>query len=88
MATNEATRSFGDMFCGMATVGARGQVVIPAEVRKKCRIGKGDKLLVFEHPFKEGFMMFPVGQMESLMRDMVEGLAHIQEQLNKGEKRK
>jgi len=80
-------RSFADMFYGVATVGERGQVVIPAAIRRRCKIGKGDRLLVFEHPFKTGFMMFPVGEMESLMKEMMEGLAQIKEQLNRAEQK-
>jgi len=32
---------------GTVTVGERGQVVIPAEVRKSFKIKSGDKLIVF-----------------------------------------
>lgn len=32
---------------GAATVGERGQVVIPAEIRKAFKIKAGDKLIVF-----------------------------------------
>ena len=35
-------------FCGGVTsVGERGQVVIPAEIREKFKLKKGEKLLVF-----------------------------------------
>lgn len=33
--------------CGTTTVGERGQVVIPAEIRKQMNLKTGDKLLVF-----------------------------------------
>lgn len=32
---------------GAVTVGERGQVVVPAEIRKSFRIKTGDKLIVF-----------------------------------------
>ncbi|RJQ52858.1 MAG: AbrB/MazE/SpoVT family DNA-binding domain-containing protein [Actinobacteria bacterium] len=35
---------------GSATVGERGQVVIPAEARNELEIQPGDKLLVFNGP--------------------------------------
>ncbi len=35
---------------GSATVGARGQVVIPAEVRESLGIRPGDRLIVFVRP--------------------------------------
>jgi AbrB family looped-hinge helix DNA binding protein len=34
-------------FAGAVTVGERGQIVIPAEVRAQLLIGPGDKILVF-----------------------------------------
>ena len=33
-------------FCGAVTVGERGQVVIPANIRQDLKINPGDKLLV------------------------------------------
>jgi len=36
-------------FYGSATVGERGQIVLPAELRKKFGINAGDKLLVLGH---------------------------------------
>lgn len=35
---------------GAVTVGERGQVVIPAEIRKSFKIGAGDRLIVFAKP--------------------------------------
>ncbi len=39
-----------EAFHGAATVGERGQIVIPASVREKMGILPGTKLLVFAHP--------------------------------------
>jgi len=36
-----------DKIYGSATVGERGQVVIPANIRKSFRMKPGDKLIVF-----------------------------------------
>ena len=36
-----------DGILGAVTVGERGQIVIPAEIRKKFKINAGDKLIVF-----------------------------------------
>ena len=35
---------------GAVTVGERGQIVIPAEIRKAFNIKQGDKLIVFAKP--------------------------------------
>ena len=32
---------------GLATIGEKGQIVVPAEARRALRLKKGDKLLVF-----------------------------------------
>jgi len=37
----------GEQFHGTATIGAKGQVVIPSEAREAMGLKKGDKLLVF-----------------------------------------
>lgn len=37
----------GEQFYGTATLGEKGQAVIPADARKAMGIKKGDKLLVF-----------------------------------------
>ncbi|MDD5341438.1 MAG: AbrB/MazE/SpoVT family DNA-binding domain-containing protein [Patescibacteria group bacterium] len=39
---------------GVTTVGERGQIVIPSEIRKKLDLKKGDKFLVFS---REGSMI-------------------------------
>ena len=36
-----------EQFYGTATVGEKGQVVIPCEARERMQLQKGDKLLVF-----------------------------------------
>ena len=43
--TNESTPD--PQFWGSATVGERGQIVIPADARQKMDIRPGDKLLIF-----------------------------------------
>jgi AbrB family looped-hinge helix DNA binding protein len=37
----------GEQFYGTATLGKKGQVVIPSEARESMGLKKGDKLLVF-----------------------------------------
>jgi AbrB family looped-hinge helix DNA binding protein len=44
-------------FYGSATVGERGQVVIPANARAELGISPGDKLLIMKHPVHQGLMM-------------------------------
>lgn len=43
MASKDCTKEF----YGTTAVGEKGQIVIPIEARKKMKVEKGDKLLVF-----------------------------------------
>jgi AbrB family looped-hinge helix DNA binding protein len=62
------------LFYGAVTIGERGQVVVPAEARKDCRIEPGDKLLVFGHPMGGGLFLTKVEHVQ-------EFLAEIQQQI-------
>jgi len=44
---------------GSVTVGERGQLVIPAELRKALSIKSGDQLMVFAHPEKKIISLMP-----------------------------
>ncbi len=58
-----------DYFFGSATVGERGQIVIPAEARSALGIQPGDKLLILKHPVYQSLM---VAKFEA-MNDFIEG---------------
>lgn len=58
-------------FYGSATLGERGQVVIPAEARKDADIQPGDKLLVFRHPLHSRMLILAkVGEMQMLLQQL------------------
>jgi len=47
-------------FFGIATVGARGQIVIPSGARKSLKIKSGDKLIVTSgHPGQKTISLIP-----------------------------
>lgn len=60
-----------EFFYGSATIGERGQIVVPAEARKECDIHPGDKLLVFRHPMHPGMLII------AKFGDMQEFIAHM-----------
>ena len=60
-----------DCFVGTVTVGERGQIVIPADARKKLGIGTGDRLFVMTHPSGEGLMVYKI----DAMREFISHLA-------------
>jgi AbrB family looped-hinge helix DNA binding protein len=49
-----------DLFGGAVTVGERGQVVVPAELRERLAIRAGDKLLAFAHPNAMGVVFLKI----------------------------
>ena len=55
-----------EAFQGAATVGERGQVVIPASVREQLNIEPGQKLLVFAHPSGMGVMFLKLDVLQRL----------------------
>ena len=66
-----------ECFCGSVTVGDRGQIVIPSEVRKLLDINAGDRLLVFRHPRNFGLMLSrlaTVREMTEALRESLEAL--------------
>ncbi len=52
----EISTNIEQLFQGTATVGERGQIVIPIQARETCGIEPGDKLLAFVHPAGSGVM--------------------------------
>lgn len=52
----EISTNIEQLFQGTATVGERGQIVIPIQARETCGIEPGDKLLAFIHPAGSGVM--------------------------------
>lgn len=68
-----------DFFLGTVTVGDRGQVVIPAEARKKLNINTGDKFFVVSHPSGEGLLMFKVQAMRDFLSRLTAGLSNEDE---------
>jgi AbrB family looped-hinge helix DNA binding protein len=50
---------FGSKTYGAATIGSRGQLVIPAQLRKSLNIKSGDQLMVFGKPEKKAIILMP-----------------------------
>ena len=73
--------SLEDYFFGAATVGERGQVVIPAEARKKLGIHPGDHVLVMSHPHAAGLMLIKIDSMREFLSTFLEGLSGMENRL-------
>lgn len=76
-------------FQGSTTVGERGQIVLPAEMRKKHGIKPGDKLLVISNPLPNGawaIMLIESSVLNQVLSDMTEQIGQILEAHGKEEK--
>jgi AbrB family looped-hinge helix DNA binding protein len=73
-------------FQGSTTVGERGQIVLPAEMRKKHGIKPGDKLLVISNPLPNGawaIMLMESSVLNQVFKDMTEHIGQILEASDK-----
>jgi AbrB family looped-hinge helix DNA binding protein len=68
-------------FFGMASVGERGQIVIPQDAREYFGIKKGDKLIVMGKMGRQGLILMKSDAMRSFAE-------HILEHLSGGERQK
>lgn len=59
------------IFYGVATVGERGQVVIPADARRLCAIEPGDKLMFLSHPSGRAVLMARVSDVLTMLDEIV-----------------
>jgi AbrB family looped-hinge helix DNA binding protein len=77
--TDKKSHRWSDNFFGTATVGERGQIVIPAEARKKLGIETGDKLLIVGHGEK-GLMLLQIDAMREFMNTMMQDLDLVEKE--------
>ena len=72
-------------FWGSATVGSKGQVVIPAEAREELNIKEGDKLVVMGPPTKNGVMFIKAESIEAMMEHVQKNLIDMHQSVKKSE---
>ncbi len=65
-------------FFGSATVGPKGQMVIPVNARKELGIDTGTTLLFFTGHERRMLVLFPADVMEHMLSRMSERLAHFE----------
>ena len=73
--------SLEEHFFGSATVGERGQIVIPAEARKKYSINPGDKVLVIGHPSGSGVVICKIDAMRGMVSSMLVEIDKIESRI-------
>lgn len=62
------------VFYGTATVGTKGQIVIPADAREDLRMQPGDKVVVFGLKANGMIGISPISSVEAMMADLTEHL--------------
>ena len=73
-------------FWGSATIGTKGQLVIPADAREALGVNEGDKMLVVSPPNSEAIVLMKPSVLERHMKQMETTLKDIiKEQDTKGE---
>ena len=73
--------SLKDHFYGAATVGERGQIVIPVEARKRYNIETGDKILIMGAPHERGLMLVKIDAMREFMNTILSDLEHMEQEI-------
>jgi len=68
-------------FYGAATVGERGQIVLPADVRREFKIQAGEKLLVLGNPHFKGIMLIKAEVLGEVMKHINEEVTGMLEKM-------
>lgn len=63
-------------FYGTTTIGERGQVVIPAEARRKMKLKKGEKVLVFGFG-NDMLAFFKLNKLEEILSHLTSKLEEV-----------
>lgn len=71
--------NYSDAFYGSATVGERGQIVIPAEARAELGYQPGEKVLIMRHPMHHGLVVFKIDVVREFMDDFAKMLTELTE---------
>ena len=77
--------AFDDAFYGSATIGERGQVVIPADARAELGLAPGDKVLMMRHPIHRGLMVFKLDSVKEFLDEFSAGVQRIETKIQEEE---
>jgi AbrB family looped-hinge helix DNA binding protein len=74
-------------FYGSATLGSKGQIVIPAEAREELKLEEGEKLIVLRDPRGGGLMILKAERLESMIEQMQSKFGTLVEAVKKHEEK-
>ncbi len=72
-------------FIGIATVGEKGQIVIPAEARAAMKLMKGEKLIVMS-AHDDTIMIMKASRLEAMASHLMKHLASVRKLMKKAPK--
>ncbi|HPH78878.1 MAG TPA: AbrB/MazE/SpoVT family DNA-binding domain-containing protein [bacterium] len=67
---------------GTTTIGPKGQIVIPAKLRKSLNIKIGDQFIVFKNDHIESIIIMKTENISHMLKDMSEQIDHIKKSLS------
>jgi AbrB family looped-hinge helix DNA binding protein len=68
-------------FFGSATIGTKGQIVIPAEAREQLGFKEGDKVIVVQAPHGDGIFVLKTEIFEQMIGNMQSKLSSAAESI-------
>lgn len=69
--------------CGTTTIGPKGQIVIPAKLRKNLKINTGDQLLVFQNEHPNSIVLVKAEDISTIIKSMTSHLSAINKTIKK-----
>lgn len=73
---------FSDNIMGVATVGERGQIVIPKNIREELDVKKGQKFLAIYNG--QGLMLMPVDSFKAIIENVSKDINKFNKVIKKG----
>lgn len=71
---------------GAATIGERGQFVIPSELRKELKIKPGDRIMVFAKPDKHMISLIKEEDFSAFLNKAAKIISKLERRVNKNGK--
>ena len=69
-----------NIFMTTITVGERGQIVIPAEVRKMTDIKAGDKLFLMRNPSQKAFVVSKIDNAKEMLHSLLDSIDKLEKE--------
>jgi AbrB family looped-hinge helix DNA binding protein len=73
----------GIKFYGSATVGSKGQIVIPAEARDELKLEEGEKLIILRDVHAGGLLILKAEKLENMIQQMQSKFGTLSEVVKK-----